>query len=96
MQQYVIIARDGTDEAALDRRMKVRPDHFATARELKSKNQFVTGGAMLDEAGKMSGSVIIVQFETEDELNDWLSQEPYLTGKVWQQVEIRPFRVADI
>ena len=26
--QYVIIGLDGTDEQALDRRLKVRPDHL--------------------------------------------------------------------
>jgi uncharacterized protein len=39
---------------------------------------------------------MIMQFETTEELQHWLDNEPYLTGKVWGRFEIRPFKVADI
>jgi hypothetical protein len=32
--QFVVIAYDGTDEAALDRRMAVREAHLALAKEM--------------------------------------------------------------
>lgn len=94
MQQYIIIAYDGTDSGATERRMSVRPEHFKTARELKANNNFVIGGAMLDENGKMNGSMMIVQFETVEQLRQWMENEPYINGKVWQQVEVKPFKVA--
>ena len=96
MLQYAIIARDGTDSEALQRRMNVRPLHFQGARQLKDKNNFILGGATLDEKGNMNGSVMIVQFETEDEMQDWFEHEPYITGNVWQTIEVKPFRVADV
>jgi len=40
MLQYLIIAYDGTDNDALDRRMNTRPYHFEMARELKKHNRF--------------------------------------------------------
>ena len=96
MQQYVIIAQDGTDENALDRRMEVRPFHLEGAKKLKENNNFVIGGAMLDEAGKMNGSVMILQFETDEEFKNWYENEPYIKGKVWQKIEVKPFRVANV
>jgi len=96
MQQYLIIARDGTDAEATERRMNARPEHFKIARKLKDSNNFVIGGAMLDDRGNMTGSMMVVQFETEGELELWLQQEPYVNGKVWRDIEVKPFRVADV
>ena len=96
MLQYVVHAWDGTDDTAIDRRLNARPAHFDCARKLKAENNFILGGAILDEAGKMIGSVMIVQFETEEKLNDWLKNEPYINGKVWEKIDIRPFKVAEV
>jgi uncharacterized protein len=96
MLQYLILAHDGTDTEAQERRMKVRPLHFETARELKHHNRFITGGAILDDNGKMIGSMMVVQFETEDDLLYWMKNEPYITGNVWHSIEVKPFKVADI
>ena len=96
MQQYLIIARDGTDAKAMERRMNARPDHFKIAKKLKDSGNFVIGGAMLDDKGNMIGSMMVVQFETEVELELWLQREPYVNGKVWRDIEVKPFRVADV
>lgn len=96
MNQYVIIARDGTDEEAIHRRIEARPTHLAGARNLKEHNQFVIGGALLDNSGKMVGSVMIVQFETDEQMKAWYDNEPYITQNVWQSIEVKPFRVANI
>lgn len=96
MLQYLVIAYDGTDNDASDRRMKVRPSHFEMATELKKYNRFITGGAILNDAGKMIGSMMVVQFETEDDLMYWMKNEPYITGDVWQHIEVKPFKVADV
>jgi uncharacterized protein YciI len=96
MLQYVIIARDGTDSDALQRRMNVRPFHLNGVRQLKDNNNFIVGGATLDEKGNMTGSVMMVQFETEAEMKHWFEHEPYVTGKVWQSIEVNTFRVAEV
>ena len=44
MQQYVVYAWDGTDDQALERRMKARPAHFDCSRGIK------TGGNLRDGA----------------------------------------------
>jgi uncharacterized protein YciI len=96
MKQYIIYGWDGADEQALERRMSVRPLHFASARRLKEAGHFIFGGAMLDEEGKMIGSCMVMQFETAEELQQWLDTEPYITGRVWEKFECRPFKVAEV
>jgi uncharacterized protein YciI len=96
VKQYLIIANDGKDDEALDRRKEVRPLHLAGAKKLKEKNNFVIGGAMLDDDGNMRGSIMIVQFETQDDFQNWYNNEPYITQGVWKTIEVKPFRVADV
>ena len=96
MTQYIIIAQDGKDDLALERRQKNRPLHLKGLKELKSRNNFVFGGAMLDDNGQMRGSVMIVQFETEEEFKQWYSNEPYITEGVWKVIEVKHFKVAEV
>jgi uncharacterized protein len=96
MQQYIMHAWDGTDEQALERRMNNRPAHFENARKLKATGNFIMGGAMLNDEGKMIGSTMVMQFETKEQLQQWLDTEPYITGKVWEKMDLRSFRVADV
>ena len=96
MKQYLIIANDGKDDGALDRRKEVRPLHLAGAKKLKEKNNFVIGGAMLDDDGKMRGSIMIVQFETQDDFQTWYDNESYITQGVWKTIEVKAFRVAEV
>jgi len=96
MKQYLIIAQDGKDEEALDRRKEVRPLHLAGAKTLKENGNFVIGGAMLDDDSNMRGSIMIVQFETPEDFQKWYDNEPYITGGVWKTIEVKPFRVAEV
>lgn len=96
MNQYVIIARDGTDEQAIDRRMAARPTHLEGVKTLKDNNQYISGGAILDDSGKMIGSVMILQFETDQEMQAWYNSDSYITQNVWQTIEIKSFRVANV
>lgn len=94
MDQYLITAYDHTDEGALQRRMNVRPHHLDGVRALKEKGNYVIGGAMLNDKGQMIGSTMIMQFENEEELVAWQQSEPYILQKVWESVDIKPFKVA--
>jgi len=94
MKQFVLIAKDGKGEGALDHRMEVRPFHLEMANKMKASGNLILGGAILDLDEKMRGSVMVVQFESEEGLKEWLSNEPYLQKGVWEQYEIHPFRVA--
>src|ERR1700722_16497022 len=94
MPQYVVIAYDGEDADALDRRMAVRQAHLANVAPMVEAGRLKAGGAILDDAGKMIGSVSILDFPDRAELDHWLAPDPYVTGKVWQKIEVMPFRLA--
>ena len=96
MPQFIILADDYKDENALSRRMAVREDHLARMKEEKDKGNFVIGGARLDDDGKMRGSMLIVNLENEFAVQQWLKVDPYVVGKVWDNIEVRPFKVADV
>lgn len=96
MKQYVVVAQDGKDEEALDRRMAARPEHLAVAKGLKGSDNLIIGGAMLNDDGKMIGSVMIMQFESDEKMQEWYDNEPYIKNGVWKFVEVMPFRVANL
>lgn len=94
--QFLVIARDGEDSHALDRRLKVREAHLAGARKLAAEGRMIEGGAILDDDGKMVGSAVIVDFPDRAALDEWLRNDPYVTGDVWRKIDVTPFRVAPL
>ena len=96
MPQFLILADDFKDPDALNRRLAVRTQHLIRMREEKAKGNFIIGGAKLNELGNMHGSMLIVKLEDEASVRRWIDEDPYITGKVWENVEILPFKVAEV
>jgi uncharacterized protein YciI len=96
MKQYLVTGYDYTDAEALQRRMNVRPHHLDGAKALKQSGNYVLGGALLNDHGNMIGSVMVLQFETEEGLEAWEKSEPYIIQKIWESVDVKPFKVADV
>jgi len=94
--QFLLIAYDGTDAEALNRRMKSRPDHLEKIALIKKAGEFLCGGAILDDSGKMIGSMILYEVPDRATLDERLKNEPYIYNKVWEKIVIRPFRLANI
>jgi len=94
--QFLLLAYDGTDPEALQRRLNVREEHLKRISLLKKSGEFLFGGAILDNNGKMIGSMIVYDFPDRQSLEERLKDEPYFTGKVWEKTEIQPFRLAKI
>ena len=88
--QFVIRAIDGAGKLA--KRMEVRPRHFEGMDRLK--NHLVCAGGLLDEAGNLKGSVLVMEFETRQELDDYLSHEVYVIEGVWEQITVDQMNVA--
>lgn len=87
--QFVLIGHDGKDDVALNRRMAVREQHLALFDTLSRQGNFLHGAAILDGDGKMIGSLILCEFASREAMEaQWLTQEPYVLGGVWKQVEI--------
>jgi len=91
--QFVLIARDGDDNQALERRMAAREQHIALGDQMVAAGQMLYGGAILDDMGNMIGSILVLDFPSRDDLDAWLKVEPYVTGDVWRTVDVEPFRV---
>ncbi|TSI02526.1 YciI family protein [Lysinibacillus sp. BW-2-10] len=94
--QYIITAYDGTDEQAIDRRLMARDEHLKSVEKRVKDGQHLYGAAILDEDGKMIGSMMVVEFPSKDELDNWLKVEPYVVENVWQKIDIQPCNVASI
>ena len=92
--QFLIIAYDNTDADAQNRRMAARQAHLDLVDVNKSKGHARYGAAILDDAGKMVGSMMVVEYPDRAALDTWLAGEPYVTGKVWHRITIQECRVA--
>ncbi len=95
MQQFVILAYDAKDEGAMARRMAARTAHTQAMVEARKSGNMICGAALLDETGKMIGSNIIVNYPSRKELDAWLNSEPYVIGKVWENITIIPAKLGD-
>ena len=89
--QFAIIAKDGTDTEALKRRLKVRDAHIRNTDE--NMDHMVMAAATLNNEGDMNGSIMIVEFPSRQDLDDWLNTEPYVTGDVWRDITVLPCKV---
>lgn len=83
---YLVIAYDY--ENALDKRMENRPAHVKATQELMKEGKIVSACALLEDE-KMVGSSVLTNFDSEEEFNTWLENEPYVKGKVWNLEEIQ-------
>jgi uncharacterized protein YciI len=84
--QYLVIAYDY--ENALDKRMEARAAHVKATQALMKSGKIISACAMIEE-DKMVGSTVITNFDTEEEFEAWLSNEPYVKGNVWNLEEIQ-------
>ena len=87
--QFIITAHDG--ENMLERRMAVRPRHLDNMGRISGK--VICAGGLLDDAGKMKGSVMIMEFDSREDLERYLKSEPYIVEHVWEKVEVNPMNV---
>ena len=87
--QFIVTAYDG--ENMLDKRMAVRPRHLEGMAKLGE--HVVCAGGLLDEEGKMKGSVLILDLEDRAALDAYLKDEPYVAERVWEKIEIETVNV---
>ncbi len=91
---FVVIAYDGTDEQALERRMAVRPEHLKQAEKWHENGRWLYACGIENDKGDLIGSMIVCDFPSKTELQqEWLDNEPYVLGKVWERIDVHPARV---
>ncbi|TBR43136.1 hypothetical protein CBF23_005475 [Marinomonas agarivorans] len=94
--QFAVTAYDYQDEDTINRRLSNRDAHVQGIEKLVKAGIFLSGGAMLNEDGKMIGSSVHVDFNTREALDEWIQNDPYITGKVWEKVDIREIKLVPI
>ena len=87
--QFIIKAYDG--EGMLAKRMEVRPRHLEGMKALGK--QVICAGGLLDDAGRMKGSALVMEFPDRAALDAYLAAEPYVTEGVWQRIEVEVMNV---
>jgi len=88
--QFIITAYDG--EGKQDKRLEVRARHFASIDRMRK--HVICAGAIRDDAGKMIGSLLVMEFENREGVDDYLANEPYALEHVWETITVEPMTVA--
>ena len=83
MEQFVVRAYDG--KGMLEKRLEVRPRHLEGMERIRQ--HVVCAGGLLDDEGKMKGSMLVMEFESRQELDEYLANQPYVLEHVWEKVE---------
>ena len=92
---YTIVGTDFPD--SLEKRMAARPDHVQRLKQLQAEGRLIIAGPnpAIDspdpgEAG-FSGSLIIAEFDSLEQAQQWASDDPYIKASVYQSVEVKPY-----
>lgn len=87
--QFIIKAYDG--EGMLSKRMEARPRHLEGIERIRE--HVICAGGLLDDEGRMKGSVLIMDFENREQLDEYLANEPYVQEHVWAKTEVERMNV---
>lgn len=90
---FALICRDAP--GVLDKRLAARAEHMAGLKTEKAAGTIIDGGAILDAAGNMTGSVVLCRFPDRAALDDYLAREIYARDGIWGDVEIIEMRFVD-
>lgn len=74
---------------AMERRDAAREAHRAYVVDNDERIAFV--GVCLDDANNQCASLYIFDAETEEQIRDWLAQEPFVKEGVYEQLIVRRF-----
>ena len=91
--QFLINAYDGKDDGAYERRMSVRPQHLENMAELNKNGHVICAGGILSSEGKLIGSALVMNYESREQLDEYLANEPYVKANVWQDIRVETFNV---
>lgn len=89
---YMILATD--NENTSEQRAKARPAHLERLKVLEAQGRLLTAGPnpLPEDSTKMSGSLIIADFDDLDAAQDWASADPYVDAGVYAEVLIKPYK----
>jgi uncharacterized protein len=93
---YAILGEDVPN--SLERRMAARSDHLQRLTRLRDEGRLLLAGphpAIDSEdpgpAG-FSGSLVVAEFASLHDAQDWANADPYLSSGVYQRVTVKSFK----
>ncbi len=93
---YAIISEDRPNSLAA--RLQARPAHLERLQALRDQGRLVLAGPHPatdaenpGEAG-FTGSLVVAEFASLADAQQWANADPYITADVYQSVVIKPFK----
>lgn len=93
---YAIICEDVAN--SLDLRLAARPAHLLRLQALQNAGRLILAGPhpAIDSdnpgAAGFTGSLIVADFATLKDAQDWADQDPYIEANVYAKVTVKPFK----
>ena len=93
---YAIISQDV--ENSLERRLSARTDHLARLHTLQEEGKLILAGPHpsidTEDPGQagFSGSLVVAEFDSLTQAQQWADDDPYCSAGVYQQVTVKPFK----
>lgn len=92
---YAILGQDAPN--SMEKRLSARPAHMARVTVLQEQGRLLTAGPLCAQdipdplAAGFVGSLIIAEFDSLEEAQDWARQDPYSVEGVFSDILVRPF-----
>jgi uncharacterized protein len=83
--KFVIIGYD-SPQGEVKRKIH-RAAHLANLEPLDQQGRVVLAGPLTDKAG----SLLVLEFGTREEAEDFVSHDPYTVHGIFERIEIHPF-----
>ncbi len=89
---FMLMATDA--ENTLEARLSARPAHLARLQALQESGRLVLAGPcpLPDNEAAFSGSLIVADFDSLDDAEQWAGEDPYVEAGVYAEILIRPFK----
>jgi uncharacterized protein len=93
---YAIISVDVAN--SLELRLVARPAHLQRLQDLQDAGRLVLAGPhpAIDSdnpgAAGFTGSLIVAEFESQQDAQLWADADPYIAAKVYAKVTVKPFK----
>lgn len=93
---YAIICTDNVDSLAA--RKAARPPHLGRLQQLQDEGRLLLAGPFpaidAEDPGPagFSGSLIVAEFASLPDAQNWAEADPYVIAGVYREVTVKPFR----
>lgn len=86
--KFMIFSQDKSDSLSI--RKASRDAHLAWLKT-DTAAEVLMAGPWLDAAGEMAGSLLVVECESREILDGWMTRDPYAIAGLPDEVTVKPF-----